>query len=155
MDFKQLIPGCAAAAAKFPSFHQPPNRESYKSEDPDGEDWLTPELREAVAKRVPQEDGGMNVSAGEVNVKMLAAALQEILNEQNAFCNFYQLKQCVALFGNAWGFHISTANAWQLHCCFGKRINGWHKSNASPSKKRVQTSLKNGCAFCVASTPVI
>jgi hypothetical protein len=90
MDFKQLIPGCVAAAAKFPSFHQPPDGESCKSKDPSGEDWLTPELREAAAKRVPQEDGGMNVSAGEVNVKTLAAALQETLNERSAFCNFHR-----------------------------------------------------------------
>jgi hypothetical protein len=64
-----------------------------------------------VAQHVPKDDGGINVSAGEVNVNASCCALGEILDKQKTRCNFYQLEKLITLFGNAWGFHITTVNS--------------------------------------------
>jgi hypothetical protein len=133
--------------------YEPPDEMLYDTDIPDSVNWLSEELIEIVGQYVPK-DGDIDPYSGEsdkIKISNAASAMFIHVNDRT-FCNIYQLKQLVQHFASAWGFQVRTANSWQLHCSYGKRLDNY-TSGVSPSKQREGQSMKGDCPFYINSSP--
>jgi hypothetical protein len=119
-----------AYMSKYQPYQEPPNKAASSiTADPSNEDELSPALCDAVEEQGKPHDGDIDLSTGKVKIEWPSASLKEIVDEQNTYCNFYQLKQLVAAFRNKWGYHIATVGGFGLHYCYGECLNNSYKSN--------------------------
>jgi hypothetical protein len=115
-------------------------------------DWLPQSLKDMIDEHAPKSK---DIKDGIVNKTKLTQAAEELFGKKMKamqFINFYQLKAAVLRFGGAWGFLVTVDSGTALKCFFGDSCTKKKESLVSPSKKRKQQQMKNGCPFVIRST---